>query len=115
MRRPRIASLHVPTARATAAAPDRPAAQTLGRYYDQRPAWHHCGPGPQYPAALWCGTVTVPVDYTRPTVPTRHLKISRLRTARPGKRHGVLLSNPGGPGAAGLGNPVAMKEALPGT
>lgn len=66
-----VVSLCVPTAQATAAGPVRSAApaHALDRYYDQRPVWQRCGTGPQFPAALRCATVTVPLDYTRPAAP----------------------------------------------
>ncbi|WP_240656377.1 hypothetical protein [Streptomyces sp. V2] len=92
-------SLCIPTARATAAGADRSPAPALDRYYDQRPAWHRCGIKGEYPADLRCATLKVPLDYTRPSGPTLRMEISRLRTSVPGKRRGVLLSNPGGPGA----------------
>lgn len=41
------------------------------------------------------------------------LKVSRLLTSVPGKRRGVLLSNPGGPGNPALGMPVVLKDMLP--
>lgn len=41
------------------------------------------------------------------------LAISRIKATAPGKRHGVLLSNPGGPGGEGLYMPLSMAEALP--
>ncbi|BBC30540.1 alpha/beta hydrolase [Streptomyces graminofaciens] len=106
-----IVSLCIPTAQATAAEPDRSPA--LDRYYDQRPAWHRCGSKEQYPAALRCATVEVPLDYMRPAGPTLRMEISRLRTSVPGKRRGVLLSNPGGPGGESLENPVSLKQVVP--
>ncbi|MFK0288594.1 alpha/beta hydrolase [Streptomyces sp. NPDC090499] len=84
---------------------------SLTRYYAQRPAWHRCD-APGAPASYQCATITVPVDYARPDGPTLRLRISRLRTSTPGERHGVLLSNPGGPGNRGLGNPLSLKDAL---
>ncbi|MFC9682091.1 alpha/beta hydrolase [Streptomyces sp. NPDC056948] len=109
-----LIALGVPVAQGAmsrpAAPPDPPAA--LARYYDQRPAWHRCGSGEEYPASYRCATVTVPLDYARPTGPTLRLKISRLNTSAPGKRHGVLLTNSGGPGHRGLDDPLSMKETL---
>ncbi|WP_216590027.1 alpha/beta hydrolase [Streptomyces brasiliscabiei] len=106
-------SLCLPTAQATAAGADRSSSPALDRYYGQRPAWHRCGTAGEYPADLRCATLKVPLDYTRPAGPTLRMEISRLRTSVPGKRRGVLLSNPGGPGAGGLGNPSAYKEVMP--
>ncbi|MFJ9901106.1 alpha/beta hydrolase [Streptomyces sp. NPDC091280] len=107
-----LATLCVPVAQGalTAAASDRPS--VLARYYDQHPAWHRCGSPDRYPAAYQCATVTVPLDYAHPDGRTLTLKVSRLRTSVPGKRHGVLLSNPGGPGDLALDDPITMKDAL---
>ncbi|WP_246101305.1 alpha/beta fold hydrolase [Streptomyces cyaneus] len=120
-----LATLFVPTVQARATPtttpgtavtastpPDHPA--TLARYYDQHPTWQRCGPSSaHYPAGFRCATITVPLDYARPSGPTLRLKISRLRTAVPGKRHGVLLTNPGGPGSPGLSYPAGLKEQFP--
>lgn len=47
------------------AAPDPPTA--LARYYDQRPAWHRCGSGEQYPAPT--GVPPSPCPSTTPAPP----------------------------------------------
>ncbi|MFJ9632506.1 alpha/beta hydrolase [Streptomyces sp. NPDC101175] len=107
-----LATLYALTAQGAQITPtaDHPAA--LDRYYEQHPAWHRCGSSGQYPASFQCATVTVPLDYAHPRGRTSTLAISRLRTSVPGKRHGVLLSNPGGPGDLALGDPITMKDAL---
>ncbi|GAB2948238.1 alpha/beta hydrolase [Streptomyces sundarbansensis] len=64
-------------------------------------------------AAYQCATVKVPLDYRKPGGKRIELAISRIRTAEPGKRRGILLSNPGGPGGDGLWMPLMMKEELP--
>ncbi|MDX2820212.1 alpha/beta fold hydrolase [Streptomyces ipomoeae] len=87
---------------------DHPSA--LDRYYNRRPAWCRCQS--QAPAAYQCADITVPLDYARPTGPTLRLRISRLRTSVPGKRRGVLLSNPGGPSTAALGDPLQLNDSL---
>jgi len=87
------------------------AAEALTRLENQKPAWHRCDTS--MPAAFQCATIKVPLDYGRPDGRTIKLAVSRLRTAVPGKRHGALLFNPGGPGGEGLHMPVMMKEALP--
>ncbi|GGW14854.1 hypothetical protein GCM10018980_62690 [Streptomyces capoamus] len=87
------------------------AAEPLGRFAGQKPAWHRCDAS--QPAAFQCATIKVPLDYARPGGKTIKLAISRLKTSVPGKRHGVLLFNPGGPGGEGLGMPADMKDALP--
>jgi pimeloyl-ACP methyl ester carboxylesterase len=65
------------------------------------------------PAAFQCATIKVPLDYSRPNGETIKLAISRIKTSVPGKRRGVMLFNPGGPGGGGLDMPVYMKEMLP--
>ncbi|MGW3120206.1 alpha/beta hydrolase [Streptomyces sp. NPDC001107] len=87
------------------------AAEPLKRFEDQRLSWHRCDT--QSPAAFQCATVKVPLDYSRPDGKTIKLEVSRLKTSVPGKRHGVLLFNPGGPGGEGLDMPVYMKDVLP--
>ncbi|MFI9251896.1 alpha/beta hydrolase [Streptomyces sp. NPDC053069] len=94
----------VPAAQASAAEP-------LRRFENQKPAWHRCAPS--QPAAFQCATIQVPLDYSRPDGKKIKLAISRMKTAVPGKRHGAILFNPGGPGGEGLDMPVMMKNAMP--
>lgn len=49
-----------------------------------------------------CGTVTVPLDHADPNGPTIEIAVSRVPAANPDERIGVLLTNPGGPGASGV-------------
>ena len=49
-----------------------------------------------------CGTVTVPLDHADPDGPTIDVAVSRIPAADPDERIGVLLTNPGGPGASGI-------------
>ncbi|MEU4037916.1 alpha/beta hydrolase [Streptomyces collinus] len=86
-------------------------APSLQRFAHQRPAWHRCDTSQS--AAFQCATVEVPLDYGRPGSRTIKLAVSRVKTAAPGKRRGVLLFNPGGPGGEGLDMPLMMKDALP--
>jgi pimeloyl-ACP methyl ester carboxylesterase len=44
---------------------------------------------------------------------TVDVAVSKLSTARPGKRRGVLVLNPGGPALPGLDMPGTMAPALP--
>jgi pimeloyl-ACP methyl ester carboxylesterase len=53
--------------------------------------------------------VSVPLDYARPAGRRIDIAISRVRAADPGKRRGVLLMNPGGPGSSGLNMPVTKQ------
>ncbi|MBL7260095.1 alpha/beta hydrolase [Paractinoplanes lichenicola] len=70
------------------------------------PAWGAC---PEAIAAaapgMQCSTVTVPLDYQKPAGEKIELTISRIASANPAKRRGVLLLNPGGPGVSGLTMP----------
>jgi hypothetical protein len=44
-----------------------------------------------------CGTVRVPLDYRHPGGKSISIAVSRIATAKPGKRRGALFLNPGGP------------------
>ncbi|MFC4563635.1 alpha/beta hydrolase [Nocardiopsis mangrovi] len=57
---------------------------------------------------LECGTVPVPVDYDDPEGAGIEIMVSRLASADPDKRRGVLLLNPGGPGGSGLSMPADL-------
>ncbi|MFF8730451.1 alpha/beta fold hydrolase [Streptomyces sp. NPDC015171] len=87
------------------------AAEPLKRFESQKPAWHRCDA--QEPAAFQCATIKVPLDYSRPDAKTIELAVSRVRTSVPGKRHGTLFFNPGGPGGEGLDMPLMMKDVVP--
>ncbi|MEV0523416.1 alpha/beta hydrolase [Streptomyces sp. NPDC050439] len=92
-------------------APAAAAAEALRPYTRQKLVWKACGDGA--PAALRCATLKVPLDYRAPGGRQIDVAISRLRTSAPGKRHGVLLSNPGGPGGPGLEMPLELDRQLP--
>ncbi|MDN3354449.1 alpha/beta hydrolase [Actinomadura sp. DC4] len=55
----------------------------------------------------------VPLDYRHPDGKTISIAVSRIATAKPGKRRGVLLLNPGGPALEGLDTPGEMAPTLP--
>ncbi|GAB6902668.1 alpha/beta hydrolase [Kineosporia succinea] len=57
---------------------------------------------------LECTTVRVPLDYRQPSGKKITLAISRLPSTDPGRRRGVLLTNPGGPGISGLDFPQLL-------
>jgi pimeloyl-ACP methyl ester carboxylesterase len=79
-------------------------------------AWGQCpqaSAGTTRDPRLTCATVKAPLDYRDPDGPTIDLAISRLPTAKPEKRHGVLLVNPGGPGLPGLDLPGDLARTLP--
>ncbi|MEU9846163.1 alpha/beta hydrolase [Streptomyces sp. NPDC047985] len=83
----------------------------LDRYAKQKPQWKRCET--DSPAELECATIKVPLDYRVPGGKRIDLAISRIKSTAPDKRHGVLFSNPGGPGGRGLYMPLMMQEALP--
>lgn len=60
-------------------------------------AWERC---PN--SDLECGTVTVPVEYSDPSLGTLDIAVAINRANNPEQRIGVLFINPGGPGASGI-------------
>jgi pimeloyl-ACP methyl ester carboxylesterase len=53
-------------------------------------------------ATAECGTLRLPVDWERPAGGTFDLAVARRTATDPDRRVGVLLVNPGGPGASGV-------------
>ncbi|MEU1373759.1 alpha/beta hydrolase [Streptomyces triculaminicus] len=76
----------------------------LRQYTQQRLTWRRCDANG--PAAFQCATVKVPLDYGDPGGKKLDIAISRLKAGSAKERRGVLLLNPGGPGAPGLNLPV---------
>ena len=67
------------------------------------PAWGACPADVVTKVAvLQCATVPVPLDYREPEGEQIEIMVSRLASTNPGKRRGVLMLNPGGPGGSGL-------------
>jgi pimeloyl-ACP methyl ester carboxylesterase len=59
---------------------------------------HACDGHPGYE----CGTLSVPMDYSRPSGPKLTVAVSRAKaTGTAAERQGVILFNPGGPGSRG--------------
>ena len=58
------------------------------------PEWKKCGD-------IECTTITVPFDYSSPELGTFQIPLTRQRALDDDLRQGVLLVNPGGPGAPG--------------
>ncbi|MFN8017346.1 MAG: alpha/beta hydrolase [Acidimicrobiales bacterium] len=58
--------------------------------------WQDCGGGFQ------CGDLEVPVDYAKPDGQKLQLAVTRHPASDPSKRIGVLMMNPGGPGASAI-------------
>jgi len=59
-------------------------------------AWAPCGDD------LQCGSVTVPLDYSRPRAATLRIALERRPASDPSQRIGSLVINPGGPGTSGI-------------
>ncbi|SDH13346.1 alpha/beta hydrolase fold [Nonomuraea jiangxiensis] len=93
--------LPLSTAANAAAAP--PAAAETGK---RGITWAPCEEEPE----AECGTVAVPIDWSRPWGPTVDLALARRKATDPAARVGSLLVNPGGPGGSG----VEMAYAAPG-
>ncbi|SMC92382.1 alpha/beta hydrolase [Kibdelosporangium aridum] len=57
---------------------------------------------------LECTTVSVPLDYAKPSGPKIDIAVSRKKATK--VKRGVLLLNPGGPGDAGLEEPKFVSD-----
>jgi pimeloyl-ACP methyl ester carboxylesterase len=86
----------------------------LAAYRRQPVTWGECT-GDNLPTitGLQCAAITAPLDYRDPAGPTITVAVSRIAASRPDKRRGVLLSNPGGPGAPGRDMPKVLRDVLP--
>ncbi|MGW0826004.1 alpha/beta fold hydrolase [Streptomyces sp. NPDC002845] len=60
-------------------------------------------------AAAECGTLRLPVNWARPSDEQFDLAVARRKATDPARRVGVLLVNPGGPGASGVD--FALRDA----
>ena len=101
-----VAAVACPSATAT---PEGAATQTYG----QAPVWGGCqqwvADTSTIPTAQ-CGTVSVPVDYANPEGAQAQLAVIRIPAS--GDRIGVLMINPGGPGASAVDTVAGMGVAL---
>jgi pimeloyl-ACP methyl ester carboxylesterase len=81
--------------------------------YGEPPAWGSCerfvGDTGAIPTAQ-CGTVSVPVDYAKPEGAQAQLAVIRIPAT--GDRIGVLVVNPGGPGASAVDTVAGMGASL---
>ncbi|WP_405167647.1 alpha/beta hydrolase [Nocardia sp. NBC_01499] len=91
------------------AQPETPAPD---RFYSQRLDWKACGDTRLDEAKAQCADVTVPLNYAEPQGPTLTVAISRIAATDPAQKHGVMLSNSGGPGGAGLDFMVDVGKAM---
>jgi pimeloyl-ACP methyl ester carboxylesterase len=77
------------------------------------PMWGACPPGGPRDPRQRCATLQVPLDYRDPHGRSIDIVISRISTARPQLRRGILLSNPSGPGAQGIDFPSTLAAYAP--
>ncbi|MGV9409558.1 alpha/beta hydrolase [Nocardia sp. NPDC003693] len=82
----------------------------LERYYGQELRWRGCEDAQLDAAGAQCANVVVPLDYTDPDGRTLTLAVSRIAATDPAQRRGILMSNPGGPGGAGLRYMVSTQQ-----
>jgi hypothetical protein len=80
-------------------------------------SWHKCPAsmltGVPEGSRMRCGSVQVPVNYQQPSGRKITLALSEMpATAPAGQRQGVLLVNPGGPGASGLSLAASVASAV---
>jgi len=70
--------------------------------------WHPCSPGS---SRLLCAHLQVPLDYAHPAGRKIELALQEVpATAPASQRLGILLFNPGGPGAPGTGWPAFIAQ-----
>jgi pimeloyl-ACP methyl ester carboxylesterase len=77
----------------------------------QNLVWQRCAE--DKPVEYECTTIKVPLNYEQPGGTTIDVAVSRIKTSVPGKRRGVLLFNPGGPGAKGRSMPLEKRSEFP--
>ena len=81
--------------------------------YGQPPAWGSCAgvlADPRIAPTAQCATVGVPVDYANPQGPQAQLAV--IRVPATGDRLGVLMVNPGGPGASAVDMVAGLAAGL---
>ncbi len=89
-----------PGSAARAAAAQHTLTQAAGTAGRAKPHWKPCGV--QHPG-YDCATMTVPLDYDRPSRGTTQVALARLPASTPtGDRIGSVFVNPGGPGGSGV-------------
>ncbi|WP_433432811.1 alpha/beta hydrolase [Nonomuraea sp. CA-141351] len=86
-----------------------PGAQAAETKIDWKPCAQAQGVDPRQE----CASVKVPLDHDKPHGKQITLAVSRIATALPGRRRGVLLLIPGGPGGSSINKPSALAQRLP--
>jgi pimeloyl-ACP methyl ester carboxylesterase len=110
-----VLALLVASAGVCPAATATPEGQATQRY-GQPPVWGGCaqfiGDTSKIPTAQ-CGTVSVPVDWKDPEKPDgAQAQLAVIRVPATGEKIGVLMVNPGGPGASAVDTVAGMGAAL---
>jgi pimeloyl-ACP methyl ester carboxylesterase len=82
---------------------EAPAQDAVGKI-----AWHPCPAD----ATAECGTLRLPVDWAQPRGEGFDLAVARRKATDQGKRTGVLLINPGGPGGSGVDFALGAKRVF---
>lgn len=88
-----------------------------GRYTPRRIIWRTCANAGLKASGIQCGTLTVPLDYSKPRGSKIRLAVSRLKHRSSAAAYqGVMIVNPGGPGGSGLFLPIIGSGGIiPGT
>ncbi|MFE2997022.1 alpha/beta fold hydrolase [Nocardia sp. NPDC059246] len=84
----------------------------LDRFSHQTLEWKPCDNAALDAAGARCAGVLVPLDYNNPDGRTLTVAISRIAATDPARRRGILVTNPGGPGGAGLAMTVNTQKAM---
>lgn len=82
---------------------------TLARYGTQRLRWKPCYDD-DYPG-FECTHMSAPMDWGHPSRGDIRILVTRILAS--GKRHGILQTNPGGPGGSGFFLPVYLRDSEP--
>ena len=82
----------------------------LAQYAAQTVDWQPCYDDGSFPE-FECADLAAPLDWGDPSRGDIDLFITRVKAT--GARHGIMLSNPGGPGQAGYWVPLYIEEAEP--
>jgi pimeloyl-ACP methyl ester carboxylesterase len=89
----------LPPVTAAAPAPAVQAAEAVAQV-----SWKACADADLHKAEAKCGTLSVPLDYSRPGGAQIQLALSRVEHTVPQAQYqGIMLVNPGGPGGSGVG------------
>ncbi|MFD7550700.1 alpha/beta fold hydrolase [Streptomyces sp. NPDC059816] len=84
----------------------------LDRFRSQAVNWTRCRDASLAASGTECARITVPLDYGRPRGRTIEVAVSRIASTDAARRRGILLTNPGGPAARGLGLPRDLRTVM---